>query len=34
MPYDVPLENVQQVTDAMDWYYENFPEFPAGMENA
>lgn len=34
MPYDVPLENIQQVTDAMDWYYENFPEFPAGMENA
>lgn len=31
MPYDVSAESIDQVVEAMDWYYENFPEIPQGM---
>lgn len=33
IPYDVPAENIEQVTAAMDWYYENYPEYPGTMQS-
>ncbi|MCL1940102.1 MAG: hypothetical protein FWG04_05520 [Desulfovibrionaceae bacterium] len=29
IPFDVPAEHIDQVLEAMDWYYENYPAYPA-----
>lgn len=28
LPYDVPVENMEQVAEAMDWFGENYASYP------